>query len=168
MINLDTVGSKDKEKTIKSLLKLYRTILHIVNNGLVLLNDEMYVTSRKHLSDIIEGLMPFETKKDEQDFYDKVSIYHTDLEILHLLENVCVMVKSYPDNGNTYYKILEMLYFNSFDYDSDEIMSILEISRSTYYRNLKKAYLCYYYHLIGVLRSKNKNFCERELVEKFC
>ena len=37
---------------------------------------------------------------------------------------------------------------------------ILEISRSTYYRLLKKAYICFYYHLIGVLRSENIDFHE--------
>lgn len=168
MLNLNTINDKEKEKTIKSLLKLYRTILHIVNNKLVLLDNEVYVTSRKHLSDIVEGLVPFETKKDEQNFYDKVFVYYTDLEILHLLENICKMVKCYPDNGGTYHKILDMLYFNSFDFDSEDVISILEISRSTYYRLLKKAHLCYYYHLVAILKGENKEFSESKLVEKFC
>ena len=168
MLNLITINDKDKEKTIKSLLKLYRTILHIVNNKLVLLDNEVYVTSRKHLSDIVEGLVPFETKKDEQNFYDKVFVYYTDLEILHLLENICEMVRCYPDNGSTYHQILDMLYFNSFDFDSEDVISILEISRSTYYRLLKKAHLCYYYHLVAILKGENKEFSESKLVEKFC
>ena len=59
------VCDKNKEKMIRSLLKLYRKILHTVNNNLVFLDEEVYVSSRKHLSDIVEGLVLFESKKDE-------------------------------------------------------------------------------------------------------
>lgn len=161
----NVLSDKEKEKSIKSLLKLYRKILHTVNNNLVYLDDEVYVSSRKHLSDIVEGLVPFETKQEEQKFNERVCVYYQDLELLKLLEKVIVMVRDYPDNGNTYYKILEMLYFNSFDYDGEEIMSILEMSRSTYYRQLKKAYICFYFHLIGVLRSENKDFHEEAFTQ---
>lgn len=154
------VCDKNKEKMIRSLLKLYRKILHTVNNNLVFLDEEVYVSSRKHLSDIVEGLVLFESKKDEQKFHERVCVYYKDLELLKLLETVVIMVRDYPDGGRSYYKILQMLYFDNFDYDNDEIMSILEISRSAYYRLLKKAYICFYYHLIGVLRSENIDFHE--------
>lgn len=155
----------NKEKTVKSLLKLYRKILHGVNNGLVYLDDEVYVNCRKHLADIVEGLVPFETKKQEVQFNEQVCVYHKDLELLKILDDAVVIMKDYPENGNTYYKILEMLYFDSFDFSSEEIMSILEISRSTYYRLLKKAYICYYHHLIGLLRSRNQELLEYSLLE---
>ena len=66
------VCDKNKEKMIRSLLKLYRKILHTVNNNLVFLDEEVYVSSRKHLSDIVEGLVLFESKKDEQKFHERV------------------------------------------------------------------------------------------------
>lgn len=160
-------NEKYKEKTVKSLLKLYRKILHGVNNGLVYLDDEVYVNTRRHLADIVEGLVPFETKKQETQFNEQVCVYHKDLELLKILDDAVIIMKDYPENGSTYYKILEMLYFNSFDYDSEDIMSILEISRSTYYRLLKKAYICYYYHLIGLLRSRNADLSENTLVENY-
>ena len=167
MIDFNRISDKDKEKTVKSILKLYRVINHIVNNKLVHLDNELYATSRSRLSDIVEGLLPFETRKDEQIFNDKVFVCHTDLEITKLLEKVRNMVKCYPDDGVTYYKILDMLYFDNVDLDSDDVMRILEISRSTYYPLLKKAYHCYYYHLIAVLKNEIKNFSENKLVEKF-
>lgn len=159
------ICDKNKVQTVKSLLKLYRKILHGVNNGLVYLDDEVYVNSRKHLADIVEGLVPFETKKQETHFHEQVCVYHKDLELLKILDEAVVIMKDYPDDGNTYYKILEMLYFNEFDFDSEDIMSILEISRSTYYRLLKKAYICYYQHLIGLLRRTNYDLQENLLLE---
>lgn len=149
---------KNREKTVKSLLKLYRKILHSVNNNLVYLDTEVYVSSRKHLSDIVEGLVPFETQKEERKFYDRVCTYDKDLELLKLLEDVLRIVKDYPVNGSEYYTILQMLYFDKFAYSSDDIMSIMEISRSTFYRLVKQAYNCFYYHLIGVLKSENLQF----------
>ena len=100
-------NEKNKEKTVKSLLKLYRKILHGVNNGLVYLDDEVYVNSRRHLADIVEGLVPFETKKQETQFNEQVCVYHKDLELLKVLDDAVIIMKDYPDNGSTYYKILE-------------------------------------------------------------
>ena len=167
MIEIMKISDKEKEKTVKSILKLYRIINHIVNNKLVYLENELYTTSRKQLLDIVEGLVPFETKKDEQRFYDKVFVCYTDLQLTKLLEDVRHLVQCYPDDGATYFKILDMLYFDSLELDSDDVMRILEISRSTYYRLLKKAHLCYYYHLIAILKGENKDFSESKLVEKF-
>ena len=122
------ISDKEKEKTVKSVLKLYRIINHIVNNKLVYLENELYTTSRKQLLDIVEGLVPFETKKDEQRFYDKVFVCYTDLQLTKMLEDVRHLVQCYPDDGATYFKILDMLYFNNVDFDSDDVMRILEIT----------------------------------------
>jgi hypothetical protein len=88
MIEIVKISDKEKEKTVKSVLKLYRIINHIVNNKLVYLENELYTTSRKQLLDIVEGLVPFETKKDEQRFYDKVFVCYTDLQLTKMLEDV--------------------------------------------------------------------------------
>lgn len=167
MSDVMKISDKEKEKTVKSVLKLYRVINHIVNNKLVYLEKELYTTSRKQLSDIVEGLVPFETKKDEQHFYDKVFVCYTDLQLTKLLENVRHLVQCYPKEGAVYFQILDMLYFDNLELDSDDVMRILEISRSTYYRLLKKAHLCYYYHLVAVLKGEIENFSENKLVEKF-
>lgn len=49
MIDFNKISDKDKEKTVKSVLKLYRVINHIVNNKLVHLDNELYATSRRRL-----------------------------------------------------------------------------------------------------------------------
>ncbi len=163
----EVVCDNNKVKAVKSLLKLYRKVLHSVNNHLVYLDEEIYVSSRKHLSDIVDGLLIFETHTEEQNFYERVTAYHENLELLKLLEKAVVMVKDYPDNGKTYYAILDRLYFDNFNYSNEEVMSILEISRSTYFRFLKKAYICFYNHLIGVLRYENKPFNENILTDDY-
>ena len=164
MIEIVKISDKEKEKTVKSVLKLYRIINHIVNNKLVYLENELYTTSRKQLLDIVEGLVPFETKKDDR---GHLYFFNNSIQLTKMLEDVRHLVQCYPDDGATYFKILDMLYFNNVDFDSDDVMRILEISRSTYYRLLKKAHLCYYYHLIAILKGENKDFSESKLVEKF-
>lgn len=52
MSDVMKISDKEKEKTVKSVLKLYRVINHIVNNKLVYLEKELYTTSRKQLSDM--------------------------------------------------------------------------------------------------------------------
>lgn len=167
MKNTEVVCNKDRIKAIKSLLKLYRKVLHSVNNHLAYLDGETYASSRKHLSDIVNGLIIFENQAAEDKFYDSVCSYHEELELLKLLEKAVVMVKDYPENGRTYYEILDRLYFDYFSYNNEEVMEVLEISRSTYFRYLKKAYECFYTHLIGILRYENKPFNENLLAENF-
>lgn len=58
----EVICDDNKVKAVKSLLKLYRKVLHSVNNHLVYLDEEIYVSSRKHLSDIVDGLVIFETQ----------------------------------------------------------------------------------------------------------
>lgn len=149
--------STEQEKTIKSLLKSYRKVLHNVNNNLVYLDDETFVNSRKHLSDLVNGLVIFETQAEENRFYDRVSSYYHSLELLKLLEKVVLMVKDYPGNGKLYYEILQRLYFDNFKYNNEEIMEILRIPRSSYYRYLKQAYSCFRFHFIGILHYENKH-----------
>ena len=77
------------------------------------------------------------------------------------------MVKDYPENGKTYYAILDRLYFDNFSYGNVEIMDILDIPRSSYYRYLNKAHVCFYNHFIGVLKYENIQFNENILTDDF-
>lgn len=166
MRNIEVVCDKERIKAVKSLLKLYRKVLHSVNNHLAYLDGETYASSRKHLSEIVDGLIIFETPSAEDKFYDKVCSCHEELELLKLLEKAAVLVKDFPENGATYYKILDMLYFDYFTYKNEEVIDILEISRSTYFRYLSKAHECFYNHLIAILRYENKPFNEDLLSEE--
>ncbi len=147
--------TKEKLQNVKALLKLYRKILHSVNINLYYLAEEVYVTSRRHLSDLVNSLVEFETQEEKRNFDDRVNSYHKSLSLLELLDKAAVMVRDYPDNGRIYYDILFRYYFDNYIYTHEEIISVLELSRSNYYRYFEQAVECFYMHLIPVLKSEN-------------
>lgn len=147
--------NKTKLQNVKALLKLYRSILHSVNNNLYYLDEEFYVNSRRHLSDLVNSLVEFETQGEKRRFDDMVNSYHKSLSLLELLDKAAVMVRDYPDKGRIYYDILFRYYFDDYIYTHEEIISVLELSRSNYYRYFEQAVECFYMHLIPVLKSEN-------------
>ena len=149
------VCGKARLKNVKTLLKLYRKILYSVNNNLYYLDEEVYVNSRRHLSDLVDSLVEFETKEEKRRFDDRVNSCHRSLSLLELLDKTVVMVRDYPDKGRIYYDILFRYYFDNFSYTHEELISVLEMSRSNYYRYFDQAVECFYTLLIPVLKSEN-------------
>lgn len=117
--------NKTKLHNVKALLKLYRSILHSVNNNLYYLDEEVYVNSRRHLSDLVNSLVEFETQDEKRRFDDRVNSYHKSLSLLELLDKAAVMVRDYPDKGRIYYDILFRYYFDDYIYTHEEIISVL-------------------------------------------
>jgi hypothetical protein len=155
MNNTNMVFSRKRLNNVKALLKLYRKILYSVNNNLCYLDDEVYVNSRKHLTDLVDPLVEFETKAEKKRFEDRINSCHKSLTLLELLDKTIIMVRDYPDKGRLYYDILSRYYFEDYGYTHDEIISVLEISRSNYYRSFDQAVECFYKLLIPVLNSED-------------
>lgn len=155
MSNTNLVFGKNKLKNVKALLKLYRKILYSVNNNLYYLDEEVYVSSRRHLSDLVCSLVEFETQEEKRSFDDRVNSYYKSLSLLELLDKTVIMVRDYPDKGRIYYDILSRYYFDSFSYTHEELISVLEMSRSNYYRYFDQAVECFYTLLIPVLKAEN-------------
>ena len=75
-----------RTKSIKALLRLYRKVLHNVNNEIVYLDELTYTTSRKHLSDLVNSLVEYETNIDCRKFNDKLahfSLLESNLKCLY-------------------------------------------------------------------------------------
>ena len=158
----DTQSSHSK--SVKALLRLYRKVLHNVNNEIVYLDELTYTTSRKHLSDLVNSLVEYETNIDSHKFNDKLNSCHKSLSLLQILDKTVVIVRDYPDNGQVYYDILTRYYFDNFKYTHDEITEILEMSRSNYFRFFDMAIACFYMHLIPVMKSNELTFEEDYLM----
>lgn len=167
MGNFDLKCDKSKAKAMKSLLRLFRRVLHNVNNRIFYLDEMTYVTSRKHLTDLVGSFVEFETTVNTNTFYDEVYRSHKSLTLLELLDKTMVMVRDYPDNGRTYYEILSRYYFDNFKYTHDEIIEVLEMSSSNYYRYFNQAIACFYMHLIPVLKANEYDF-EEDVLQNGC
>lgn len=164
MTEFQIVCGKKQQKATKSLLKLYRKVLHSVNNGLVYLDDEIYATSRKHLSDLVDSIMCFESKAEEKEFEERMCSFHKSLSLLEILDKTIVVVRDYPDNGRIYHQILSEYYLGSYNLTHDELCNILEMSRSNYFRYFDQAIECFYKHLITIIKVNNYSF-EEDLLQ---
>lgn len=159
---------KNKAKAMKSLLGLYRRVLHNVNNKIYYLDELTYTTSRKHLTDLVGSLVECETNVNTNTFYDTLYSSHKSLTLLDVLDKTIEIVAQYPDNGRIYFEILSRYYFEEYQYRHDEIIEILEMSSSNYYRYFNQAIACFYMHLIPILNANKYDFNEEVALNKCC
>ena len=59
--------------------------------------------------------------------------------ILELIDRALVLLKNYPNDGEKYYEILSKSYLVFVKYSESEILESMNISRSTFFRDKKKA-----------------------------
>ena len=156
----------EQTKSTKALLKLYRRVLHNVNNNIVYLDSTVYTESRKHLSDFIGSLIDFEPNVNSRDFNDKLESCFGTLSLLELIDKAAALVYQYPDHGMEYYEILRLYYFGSFKYTHDEIMEQLDMSRSNYFRYFEQAIACFHCHFMYVLKAADYELNEEVLLKK--
>ena len=76
----------------------------------------------------------------------KAKLLHEKLEdteaskvIIDIVNRAMLRLKTYPNKGELYHKILQNTYFSDKKYEEMELLEILDISRSTYFRQRKKA-----------------------------
>jgi hypothetical protein len=76
----------------------------------------------------------------------KAKLLHEQLEdaeaskvIIDIINSALVRLKTYPKKGEAYYNILNATYFSDKKYEEQDLLDILELSRSTYFRQRKKA-----------------------------
>ena len=81
MGNFDLKCDKSKAKAMKSLLRLYRRVLHNVNNRIFYLDEMTYDTSRKHLSDLVCSYVKIETTENTNTFYAELYRSHKSLTL---------------------------------------------------------------------------------------
>lgn len=105
--------------------------------------------------DIIDPLLEFETQREKDFFNERINSYHKSLSLLSLLDRTAALLHNYPENGQLYYDIISRYYFDNFKYSHNEIVSILELSRTSYFRYFDQAVSCFYSLLIPVLKAEN-------------
>jgi hypothetical protein len=76
----------------------------------------------------------------------KAKLLHEQLEdteaskvIIEIINAAMFKLVTYPHKGERYYEILKTTYFSEKKYSENEILDILKLSRSTYFRQRKKA-----------------------------
>ena len=123
------------------LLDLYSKVLWRVKESLDDLDTECYESDKKHLYDLINSLIDVDTQIDKNRFERRMQSIEESKSLIELVDRVIVKLKTYPENGELYFQILNKIYIvnQNFKPDEEELLEILHISRSTFYREKKKA-----------------------------
>ena len=163
MLKAKFTCTKENIKATKSFLELYRRVLHNVNNEIVYLDDYTYTTSRKHLADFVNSLVDYNPVTKQDYVTDRLNSCSKSLSLLDVVDDTIKLVHNYPIKGRLYFSILDKYYIDSLNLSHEQIIQILDIPSSSYYRTFDQAIACFYHHLMHILRTKGYEFNEEML-----
>ena len=146
------------------LLDLYSKVLWRVKESLDDLNAECCETDNKHLYDLVDSLIDVDTQIDKNRFERRIQSIEESKSLIELVDRVMVKMKRYPGNGELYFQILNKIYIadKNFKSDEEELLETLHISRSTFYRDKKKAITMFGVILWGFVLSDILNVVKNE------
>ena len=123
------------------LLEIYSKVVWRLGESLDELDAECCETDNKHLFDLIDSLIDVDTQIDKYRFERRMQSIEESKSLIELVDRVMAKLKTYPGNGELYFQILNKVYIknNSFKFGEEELLEDLHISRSTFYRDKKKA-----------------------------
>ena len=125
----------------KLLLELYSKVLWRMGESLNELDAECYEIDNKHLFDLINSLIDEDTQIDKNQFDRRMHSIEESKSLIEFINRALAKLKTYPENGELYFQILNKVYIESscFRYSEEELLETLHISRSTLYREKRKA-----------------------------
>ena len=138
------VRTENNEKiyhNARLLLEIYSKVLWRLEESLEDLDTECFETDNKHLFDLIDSLIDVDTNVNEYRFERRMQSIEESKSLIEFVDRALNKLKRYPGNGNLYFQIISKLYVNnqSFKFDEEDLLEELHISRSTFYREKKKA-----------------------------
>jgi AraC-like DNA-binding protein len=87
------------------------------------------------------SLIDVDTNVNEYRFERRMQSIEESKSLIEFVDRALNKLKRYPDNGDLYFHLIRKLYVNnhSFKLDEEDLLEELHISRSTFYREKKKA-----------------------------
>lgn len=123
------------------LLEIYSKVLWRLEESMEDLDTECFETDNKHLFDLIDSLIDVETKVNKYRFEQRMQSIEESKSLIEFVDRALNKLKKYPGNGDLYFQIISKLYVynqNNKIYEED-LLEELHISRSTFYREKRKA-----------------------------
>ena len=138
------VGTENNEKiyhNARLLLEIYSRVLWRLEESLEDLDTECFETDNKHLFDLIDSLIDVDTNVNEYRFERRMQSIEESKSLIEFVDRALNKLKRYPGNGDLYFHLIRKLYVNnhSFKLYEEDLLEELHISRSTFYREKKKA-----------------------------
>lgn len=123
----------------KLLLKLYGEVAWRINNDIQMVKKECEYEAQRELDKFIDNLADIELFISRKRLENRLESIENSKSLINLINKALAMMKSYPNTGEKYYDILYKAYIAHYKYTTDEMIEYLAMSRSTYFREKKKA-----------------------------
>ena len=141
---LNEVRYENNEKiyhNARLLLEIYSKVIWRLEESLEDLDTECLETDNKHLFELIDSLIDVDTNVNKYRFEQRMQSIEESKSLIEFIDRALNKLKRYPSNGQQYFQIIRKLYFNnhSSKLDEENLLEELHISRSTFYREKKKA-----------------------------
>ena len=142
VIGLSMEGTYKKTEV---LLKMYRRMCWCVDSEL----DEITYKDCLNQSEALTYLLNFAPEKELNVFTERAQSLMESRVLLQLIYNAVIKVREYPEQGKSYYDIIDLKYLNSQRYTNEEAAEMLYMDRSTFCRKRKEAVYLIGYVLFG-------------------
>ena len=137
-----TITDEDIEKTI-TLLNLYGPTLRRAGRNIEDMEEECFESRRQSVSDFINLAIDFDHDADRKRIADRLSEMGHSMQLLDIMEDALLLLKSTPTHGGMYFDIIRARYFDAYCKTNEDAFLSLGISSSTYYRHIKAAIRTY-------------------------
>lgn len=139
MYNLKNQGNDRVYHNTKLLLQLYSKVMWRMSNAIMEMETECYLSSGNNLFEVVNTLIDVDPRVDQLRLESRLQSIEDSKSIIELIDRALLLLKSYPDKGPIFFEILNKSYLVFIKYSETEILEDLNMSRSTYYREKKKA-----------------------------
>jgi len=137
--NIQDLGNDKIYHNTKLLLRLYSKVLWRMSNSIMEMEEKCNLSNGSKLFNIINTLIDVDPRVDKLLIESRLQSIEDSKSIIELINRALILLKKYPDGGERYYKILNVSYLVLVKYSENEMLELLMISRSTFFRDKKKA-----------------------------
>ena len=141
---VSNIRTKNNEKiyhNAKLLLEIYSKVIWRLEESLDDLNTECLETDNKHLFELVDSLIDVDTHVNQYRFAQRMQSIEESKSLIEFVDRALNKLKRYPGNGELYFQLIRKIYANNqrLKLDEEDLLDELHISRSTFYREKKKA-----------------------------
>ncbi len=132
---------EEVEKT-KKLLSIYGGMLRRAGRGITEMEEECQQRHRKSIVEYIDMAIDFDHAADRKRIAGRLAEMGHSMQILGLMDEALILVRSEPGFGEVYFEILSARYYDAYCRSNEDAILATGISSATYYRHIKNAIRC--------------------------
>lgn len=140
-----------------ALLELYSKVLWRINNSIQEMDQECKESTNKKLTELINTMVDIDPRINQKRLNSRLQSIEESKSILDFIDLSMFQLKSYPDNGERYFEILDRVYIKRTTKSIEKLAEFYHVSRSTMYREKNKAIKMFGVILWGFLYEEAKD-----------